>query len=726
MTDRLYELLPALHRRRDAAQGESLRALMAILESELENLEGDIRGLYSDWFIETCAEWVVPYIGDLPGVRGLVDTQAAPVSQRAFVANTLRHRRRKGTVPILGRVAHDVSGWRTRAVEFFQLLDWNQHLAHVRAKPSLTAPVDPVAFDSVGTANLRNQDLLDRLDGPFDELAHTADVRPLAEGWHDRSSVGLFVWRLTSYPMQQVPARRADPGPGGPRPWAFHFSPLGNPAPLFNQPETLGEGRLEEQHAPAPIRPIRLHQDLEDFQKWVAAPPGTAPEATALYGPGRSFQVWRDGVAMPPLAVVCRALDDWAQPPVGYVAVDARLGRLTFNEAEPPATVHVDFSYGFGGDLGGGPYDRTDDLPDPSDGTWFISVAKGTAVSTLQAARAQWVADGPMHAVIQIEDNGVYGGDLLPFEIPAGGSLEIRAANGMRPNVRMVAGNLRLHAAGSGAAATINGVLLEGGITVEGDLELQLLHCTIVPGRMLSDEGLPENPDRDSLLVSGPAPSQLEVTLTRCITGPLRIPAQSRCLSITDSIVHAPQAAGMVRPAIAASDDPTDPGPPTTLEHATILGPIRVHELTASESLLVDPAVVTRRQKGCVRYSYVADGSRTPRRYRCQPDTALADRAHDLGLPDATALAPGDRRLVLGRIQPRFLSRRYGQPTYGMLSPRCPVEIRMGARDGGEVGAFHFLQQPQREALIRLHVPDYLPFGLRADILEVHHQEVQL
>ncbi len=69
--ERLYELLPAIYRIRDAEGGEALHALLTIMGDELARIEDDIAGLYDDWFIETCAEWVVPYIGDLLGVRGL-------------------------------------------------------------------------------------------------------------------------------------------------------------------------------------------------------------------------------------------------------------------------------------------------------------------------------------------------------------------------------------------------------------------------------------------------------------------------------------------------------------------------------------------------------------------------------------------------------------------------------------------------------------------------------
>ena len=69
-TERLYQNLPAIYRLRDSAEGEALRALLAVIEQELEIVEADIEGLYENWFVETADEWVLPYIGDLLGVAG--------------------------------------------------------------------------------------------------------------------------------------------------------------------------------------------------------------------------------------------------------------------------------------------------------------------------------------------------------------------------------------------------------------------------------------------------------------------------------------------------------------------------------------------------------------------------------------------------------------------------------------------------------------------------------
>ena len=122
MSNDLFDLLPAVYRLRDAAQGDPLRALLDVIDTEVQRIEDDIEGLYDNWFIETCAEWVVPYIGDLLGVRPLTPIEAAGFSQRGYVANTIAYRRRKGTAAVLEQLARDVTGWPARAVEFFERL----------------------------------------------------------------------------------------------------------------------------------------------------------------------------------------------------------------------------------------------------------------------------------------------------------------------------------------------------------------------------------------------------------------------------------------------------------------------------------------------------------------------------------------------------------------------------------------------------------------------------
>src|ERR1700755_2912799 len=114
--ERLYNLLPAIYRLRDAAEGGPLQQLLAVIADQVAVIEEDLDQLYDNQFIETCAEWVVPYIGDLIGTRGLITWKNSPVTQRAQVANTLAYRRRKGTVAVLEQLARDVTGWDANVV----------------------------------------------------------------------------------------------------------------------------------------------------------------------------------------------------------------------------------------------------------------------------------------------------------------------------------------------------------------------------------------------------------------------------------------------------------------------------------------------------------------------------------------------------------------------------------------------------------------------------------
>ena len=50
---------------------------MSLIAQEFEALEENVEQLYDDQFIETCAEWVAPYIGDLIGYRPLHGVAAA-------------------------------------------------------------------------------------------------------------------------------------------------------------------------------------------------------------------------------------------------------------------------------------------------------------------------------------------------------------------------------------------------------------------------------------------------------------------------------------------------------------------------------------------------------------------------------------------------------------------------------------------------------------------------
>ena len=61
----LLPLLPAVLRSRDIERGEPLRALIELIEEQARVVQEQVSGFYDDLFVETCGDWVVPYIGDL-------------------------------------------------------------------------------------------------------------------------------------------------------------------------------------------------------------------------------------------------------------------------------------------------------------------------------------------------------------------------------------------------------------------------------------------------------------------------------------------------------------------------------------------------------------------------------------------------------------------------------------------------------------------------------------
>ncbi|MGD2113907.1 MAG: phage tail protein [Acidobacteriota bacterium] len=690
--ERLYRLLPAVYRQRDFQQGEPLRALTAILERELRALEEDVERLYESCFIETCDEWVVPYLADLLGMTGLEDERSAVVSQRARVANALRYRRRKGTPAALEGLVHDVTGWRARVVELYELLATTQHLAHPRVQPRLGRGA---LFD------LRSARDPHPLGGPFETAAHTADVRSITagEGRYNLGNLALFVWRLDSYRIAGAPASRASGREG-----CYRFHPLGYDAPLFTRSRAGGEiARAAEAELPGPIRPGAFAADL-------AASRGAV---SAFYGSGASLRIVADGREVPAAEVTAVDLGRWERPPGGRVAVDVTRGRLAFPEGSEPGAVEVSYHYGFGADLGGGPYDRRAGLTDPLRAAWRVRVAKGGPVGSLQQALDAWAEAGRPVGLVRFADSGTYGGLGLRIELPEGGELALEAEDGVRPCLRL--GNpLAIAGPATGPARLrLDGLLVEGRLELEGAVDLRIAHSTLLPGRALPGEGERTFPAVAAVRATG---GEVSVHAGHSIVGALRLPSGGR-LTARDSVVGLPTGEGESWPAVAGVEGPegsvaSPSGPVTAFERCTVLGPVAVRELSlASEVLFTGPVTAERRQAGCVRFSYLPPGSSTPRRFRCQPELALQE------LPESAS--PAEREIVRVRSIPRFTSLSYGQAAFAQLARDCAPELRTGAEDGSELGVFRNLRQPQREANLREVLEESVPVGLDVGIFFV-------
>jgi hypothetical protein len=740
-TDKLWGLLPAYARERDAAEGYPLRALLRVVETQADRIEADIEQLANNSFVETAEPWAVPYIGDLVGTTPLYDesrvtgyatlaemfpdlhgpdlTPRIGVSNRADVAKTIYYRRRKGTLPMLEELARDATGWSARAVEFFDLLGWTQW---VRNHLRLHAPATP---------DLRSIEAADRLDGPFDSFAHTVDVREIGQltGRHNVPNIGFFLFRLRAQRLERVTARPVTTVPGG---WAYTFSPLGNSAQLFSAARREGDdaGLADERHVPQPIRPARFWSELTTFRADPLAPQDLFYGAFSV-GPGGaarepSLEVLVDGAFVPPERVVCRDLRTWTQTAGDAIGIDVARGRLALGpDLLPAARVAVSYHAGFPGDLGGGAYRRRAweirrDLP----GLRVIRVnASGAAdtVGDLTAALALWAAEGRPDCVIRVEDSRSYA-EALTIEAADGRFLVIEAADGQRPHLRLT-GPLTITGDHRDARVTLLGLLVEGRVEIEGELGLlRLLHTTLVPGVSIAEDAPPAviepsiwaaATDGDGQAING----DLRVELAFSITGPIRMPETAEGLFAFDSIID-----GVGAPAVAGVAGEDSPGPPARLERVTLRGETRVREFLLGSECLFDGLVTAERvQTGCLRFSYLPPGSRAPRRYRCQPGLAIRaeierrERAAGGPITDAEKDLIRDR--IGRRLRPEYTSEHYGRPAYLQLSLKCAPEIATGAEDGSEMGAWSHLKQPQREANLRLRLDEHLPFGLSAGLI---------
>lgn len=669
--EKLYQLLPAIHRIRDAEQGGPLKALLAVIAEQVEIIEENVEQLYDDQFIETCADWVIPYIGDLIGYRTLYGDGLGPGSPRAEVAHTIALRRRKGTAAVLEQLARDVTGWNARAVEFFQTLVTTQYMNHLR-------PYNHYAPD------LRQWEPLEHVNTAFDTVAHTVDVRRIVSGRgrYNIPNVGLFLWPIESHGLTRSTAVRVDDE-------RWRISALNHDMPLYNRPEA--EERIthmaEPYNVPMQLSRRRLHEDL-------------LSPVSQYYGEGLSLALYINGSATPvPLTdvVICNLSGDdpsWAHVPVvdGKFAIDPVLGRVALpeNPPEPVEQVQVTHHYGFGAEIGGGEYERAASFA-ASPTQQIVRVPDDHA--TIAAALAVLAGDG----VVEITDNGRYE-EAPSVQVASGGRIELRARNERRPSL-VLTGEMTVNG-GADSEFSLNGLLVSGEklrIPVAGANQLRHLritHATLVPGWALTSKGVPVHPDEPSLIIEI---ADTQIRIERAIVGGLRTHAGAS-LTLTDSILDATRIEGVA----SAGLDGAAPGARLSMQACTSIGKLHAAATPLiSDSLLLAalaendtweaPVRAERKQTGCVRFSWLPLEARVPRRYRCQPSA---------GTP----------------IAPRILSLDYGTPTYCWLSTQTADAIRRGAEDEGEMGVFHHLRASQRETNLRVRLAEYLRAGLESGI----------
>ena len=444
---RLYDLLPAIYRIRDADLGSPLRALISVLAEQAQVMEEDLAQLYDNLFIETCAPWVVPYIGDLIGVGTVNRTGIVSASTRAEVANTLRYRRAKGTLLVLEQLAHDTTGWESHSIEYFQLLAATQHTNHVRPQQG--------ALLTSAIRKRSNGSRLHSIGSPAQSMSGTLTT-VAADRISQMSGSSSGACKAFRSPRRRLLN------------WMrirFLFNPLGINTRLFNRPTTEARPRAFSIpiNVPEPLERRLLSAHLDDY-----------------YGPDQSILLNVDGNPVVPgqgqqtsdLISACDLSDfgaGWAHVPKNKIAIDPELGRIAFPASQSPKTVSVTFHYGFSAEMGGGEYPRAASF-DPL----LSPVHQTKSPAKIQDGLNGLAAGG----VLEVVDNAKYSETL---SIAASTHrFFLRAGDGQRPLLSLSAAFAISGAAGG--EVTLNGLLIVGTIHVTGGLSrLTLAHCTIVP-----------------------------------------------------------------------------------------------------------------------------------------------------------------------------------------------------------------------------------------------------
>ena len=521
----LFDRLPEIYRTRDAEQSppNQLRAYLAAIEGAFGALHDDIAQLYEDLFIDTCDDWVIPYIADLLGTTHL---KGDPRTQRADVADTIALRRRKGTLGAIERLAVNLTAWACRAVELRENLGWAQHLNHQRPDAGGEPPYGDPALTRFnvprgGTAPVRDPAALALLGTAFDTFAYTADTKPAVDDARhiNLPNLAIFLWRLAAYRLPRIrPLARGvtDLGaqPAGLARFVLRFDlhPLDMPIRLFNtsRPGFLRAGTsggvisplTETDAVPGPMLDARLtsgtsagHPDAYvqvDFYDGSVTPPtgfDLGDVGLQLFMPqtlapllvpappqtewrwlfrGDNLCAWESGLRKP-----LRSGEIVVDPDIGRVLVgldtSAQSGELIVTEdGSLVSRMFAALTYGAAGPVGAHPVSRRFAAAEPSIELRHVGdVGGGT---TLQAAlNGLAVATTPV--VIEIHDSLVHRVDLSllagttvdgTVSLRLAQPLTIRAAGDHRPIV-LLAQPLSLRPVSAGAATPFEPqVRLEG------------------------------------------------------------------------------------------------------------------------------------------------------------------------------------------------------------------------------------------------------------------------
>jgi hypothetical protein len=707
-TEKLWDWIPAMYRDADGQDTPNKHVLRGLVQAIAEHAaisRRSIDRLWENQSIEMCDDWAVALIGELVGTRMVPALNRR--GRRVDVARTIHYRRRSGTLHVLNQLILDIAGWDGKVVESFRTLGRTHHA------------LDPLPLvlgrythtPAAGIADIRRTRGTELVDGPWDELAHTADLRPNRgrDGLHSIRGLNFHLHRQRAY-------RVTDPTPVRFTAKRWTFDPSGRDIQLF-MPSFRPEKACSARHEWDVAGPIRcrllghaeyviteaalVNEELgqipgfaigelrtlmglrfrDEFRlrATLAATTNSASLDTdavlyallasgltddsakaVLVRDGRAFRIEPSMHAAPIPAerIFSGNLSSWTLPvPTGKIlAVDPVRGRMWFPDDAAADLVIRHYYYGFTGDLGAGTYDRSRHVLPATTfyfGGTFANPA-GNAVGTFTDSKTYIVSD-----------------------VTFATSLVLQASSLERPYLRR---NAEEHhdwiftPSGEDAELTLEGLWYGGGrIILHGDFKkFTIRHCTLDPGGERADgAGL----DPAEIVVEAGTIEQMVIE-SSIFAGISYDPetAGILALEIRDSIAHA------VDPDLAIAV----PGAELTIERSTLAMPVTGLRINATDILAQQPITVVDRQNGCVRFSILAPLSETPPIYRGE---------------------------VLRVENCWFTSRRFGDPGYFALSECAPEKVTRGAENGSELGAFSSLINPLKHDSLRTKVHEFMPLG---------------
>jgi hypothetical protein len=749
-SEKIWEMIPEVYRGEDGAAERpgQLRAFIEALAQQAALLRLSRDRLWDDQFIDLSDDWAVPYIGDLVATRMLsvLDRRA----RRVDVAKTVYYRRRNGTPRILEELISDVTGWEGKLVEEMKRLARFRHSLDPFPGTHAGHFTDTAPG---GFASLRGARVPGLADGPFDEFSHTPDVRRSngRTGRYGIPKVAFHLFRLLSFPVEKVTPKEWLSVKG----WrCFSFDPSGRDVPLFierrRSPDWNEWHTAREWELPMPMTcSVLEHAEYVLGKNEIAfvhdrLGSGAAAELSSLLGVcftseaslrerigllkhGAEIEtasVFRkiletaivsgcgkaallpnlDGTKpgsvkvefaetttsgkekksyLQRVVTTAAGLNNWQAIPVDKnLVIDPNKGRMILSRHHT-AEVLVDYAYGFSGRIGAGSYSRTPGLTSPttvfSNGS-FSSIS-GKTGNPIEPTSINQIG-GDRHDT----DSATY--SLAPGMRHVRDVIDvtIQAADGQRPYVRLEDSWRFTAASGGNALLKLDGLWIgsasrrrSAAIVLRGNYRNVLIrHCTIDPGGL-------------DAMANALAPVHLsveghvdELIVESSITGPIDLHGSGMIekLSVRDSIVQS------IDSTAAAIDAPSSD---VRLERVTLLGPeehttvMRADTLFATEALINGVVNVADTQGGCFRFSAAVSNSRLPRSYESH---SINDTGHF------------------------FTSIRFGDPGYAQLTESAPAEIRRGAENGSEIGAFCSLLNPIKQDDLLTKIGEYLPFGL--------------